>query len=554
MKSVYSFFLLLILYTSCKEEFLDVIPKNQLSDDSMWTSPANADLFLNDIYYSIPYMNDETQPLDQYTDNSYVGAEWMWGKTTIATAAVNPSNVPPGPADMFNWEIEYRRIRKCNLFISKVTTSDLPLDYKRKRLAEARFLRALFYHWLYMSVGGVPIITNVLNNTTQGDSIFRERNTEEETFNFLTSELAEIADELPVKKDLAPSDFGRPTKGAALTLKAVIELFKAGEQRNPQHHIARWITAAATFREVMGLGYSLVPDFGKIWMPENNNSDEVIFDQQMSLSRGGSREGKYGVTYVKGSQQSWGNFEPTQELVDEFAMANGLPIKNPASGYDPQKPFENREPRFYKSIIYDGCPWQGDTIWTRVGIGSKNEIDLAASSDVTNTGYYASKTLDERITGQDNLSLRNGTANYIFFRYAEVLLGYAEAENEAVGPDQSVLDAVNLVRARAGLKSVELTFGNVDQIQMREIIRRERRVEFAFEDKRWWDILRWKIGSEALNTQLTGMYIAKVNGVWTYNRVKVTSRVWNDKMYLWPIPQAALDQNPKLKWAQNPGY
>jgi len=348
---------------------------------------------------------------------------------------------------------------------------------------------------------------------------------------------------------------GRPTKGSALTLKGWVELYAASPLRNPDQNLDKWKAAAATNRQVMELGvYDLFPDFGKIWLPENNNNIEVIFDYQVSTSKdgGGTREGYFGPAFVNGVQQAWANYAPTQELVDDFAMDNGKVITDPTSGYDAQHPYKNREKRFYETIIYDSSVWQGDIMLMRVGVGSPNEIDLGGKNDVTNTGYYARKTLDERVLGQDNLSNNNGGQNYIWFRYAEVLLSYAEAQNEAIGPDQSVYDAVNGVRLRTDLP--ELPTG-LSQEQMRIAIHRERRVELAFEDKRWWDVLRWKIAdgpTGVLNNPTHGMYIEVVNGTLKYTTVKVTDRTFPEKMYLMPIPIQVRNRNTNL--GQNSGY
>jgi hypothetical protein len=532
---------------SCKPE-LEVQPRDRITDASVWIDPTNADLFLNDIYQQLPRLNNETQHIDQYTDNSYVGAEWMWARTTIYPGAVSSTNMPKGPWDMWNWESRYIMIRRSNIFIANVAASEkLTDDYKKGRLAEARFLRAMSYHWLWMAYGGVPIITDVLNKDTQGDDIYRPRNTDDETFQFIVSELNECANDLPDSRSGA--DLGRPTKGAALTLKAWVELYAASPLRNSSGDVTKWATAAATNKQVMDMGtYTLLPDFGNVWLPEYNNSTEVIFDYQVSksLDGGGRREGLYGPAFVHGIQEAWANYAPTQELVDDFAMDNGKTIDDPTSGYDPQNPYVNREKRFYQTIIYDGSVWQGDTILTRVGVGSQNEIDLGAKSDVSNTGYYARKTLDERVKGQDNLNNVNGGANYIFFRYAEVLLSYAEAQNEAVGPDASVYDAVNKVRTRSALPDLPV---GLSQGEMRKAIHRERRVEFAFEDKRWWDVLRWKIanGTDGVfDKPAHGMYIEKTSGVLTYTPVKIVDKVFPDKMYLMPIPQDAINRNTRL--------
>lgn len=552
---IYTALAILIMgMASCKPD-LEVEPRNRVTDASVWVDPVNSDLFLNDIYGQMPKMNNVTQDFDQYADNSHVGAEWFPTKVLIYAGAINPSNIINGPADMWKWDTRYTMIRRANIFIENVAASEVLSDeYKKGRIAEARFLRALSYHWLWMAYGGVPIITDVLDITTQGDDIFRARNSDEETFQFIVAELGELANDLP-QSYAAASDKGRATMGAALTLKGWVELYAASPQRNPAGDVSKWTAAATTNKQVMDLGiYSLYPDFGKIWLPGNNHNQEVIFDYEVSPTKngGGQREGMLGPAFVHGVQESWGNFIPTQELVDDFAMDNGKTIEDPTSGYDPQQPYKNREERFYKTIVYDGSVWQNDTIKTRIGVGSKNEIDLGAKSDVSNTGYYARKTLDESVKGQDNLSNSNGAQNYIWFRYADVLLNYAEAQNEAQGPDATVYDAVTQVRMRSGLE--ELPAG-LSKDEMRVAIHRERRVEFAFEGKRWWDVIRWKKANGPdglLNKPTHGMKIEKVAGVWTYTPVEVANKVFPDNMYLMPIPIDVLKKNPKLE--QNSGY
>lgn len=561
--------LLTTMLVQCKPS-LEIEPQDQISDASLFSSTTNADLFLNDVYNQLPDVNNETLNLDQAADNSYVGAEWMWGRTTIYTGALAPSNVPNGPGDnggSWEWGTTYGRIRKANLFIQKVTASTFPADYKKSRLAEARFLRAFFYQYLWQIYGGVPLITVPLNNLTQGDSINRPRATAADTYKFITDELTAVSADLPLK--VTGNDLGRPTKGSALTLRAWLELYNASPLRNTTNAVDRWTKAAATAKEVMGLGvYGLFPDYERLFYVENKNNLEVIFDRQYkSIVKGHQREGREGPAYVNGIQQSWGNLAPTQELVDDYAMDNGKAITETGSSYNPQDPYKKRERRFYQSIIYDGSVWQGDTMRMRRGINALNEIDLGSASDVSNTGYYGRKTLDERITGQTSLAQSSGGSSYIYFRYGDVLLMYAEAQNEAVGPDASVLAAVDAIRARGGLPTVTATYGTVTKEKMREIIRRERRIELAFEDKRWWDVLRWKIAdgpNGVLNKQATGMVIERKNNVWTYTPTRIVSKTFLPRMYTFPVPQYVLDQNPAIRaqnggpdgWVngQNPGY
>jgi hypothetical protein len=199
----------------------------------------------------------------------------------------------------------------------------------------------------------------------------------------------------------------------------------------------------------------------------------------------------------------------------------------------------------------DWMPRQ-DTIYTRIDNvnPSLNQIDFA-STDVSNTAYYFKKKLNPLNRPATGLS----GANYIYYRYVEILLGYAEAQNEAVGPDASVYDAMNQVRARVNLPN--LTAG-LTQSQMRNAIHQERRVELCFENKRFQDIIRWKIADQVLTVDLHGMAIANTvpannSGVWTYTPVGLNHpHGFKLRQYMHPIPQTALAQNPKL--VQTPGY
>lgn len=563
------------LLSAC-EDWLEIEPKDRFGDTTVWGSEENADMFLNDIYNQLPHLNNETQNLDQYSDNSYVGAEWMNARTTIYTGALSPTSWIPGPWDMWKWgrqdnndaKGQYERIRSCNLFITKVNESNFSADYKKERLAEARFLRAWFYHYLWMAYGGVPIITEVLDNNISTD-IFYPRETAQKTFEFIDRELDEIKNDLPPRR--SGSDLGRASKGAILTLKGWVELFHASELRNPGKEKKRWEAAAATLKVVIDLQvYHLQPTILDLWTEATNNNDEVIFDFQMSKQNGGRREGLFGPVFVKGVQSSWGNMQPTQELVDDYCMANGLPITDPASGYNKNDPYKNREKRFYQSILYDGSMWQGEEIITRVGVGSPNEIDTSSDSDVTNTGYYTRKTIDESVNGADNLQMSNGMANYIFFRYADVLLMYAEASLEA-GDKPTAVEYLDMVRTRGGnMPSIAETYPQgITENQLREIIRRDRRIELAFEDKRWWDILRWKIcdgDNGVMNKPIGGMKIEDTDGdgIWEYNYHEVGKRTFLPRMYYQPIPQYVIDKNPVIReqnggedgWVngQNPGY
>lgn len=532
--------LLLIFITcslvSCKK-YLEVTPKDQVSDGTLWSTSSNADLFLNNIYASIPSL-DIGDPWENFSDNSINGQAGRVSTNIYGPSIYTPSNAPS------QWG-QYANIRKCNLFIARVSASALPEDWKKTRLAEARFLRAYFYSLLWMYHGGVPIIIDVLNQNEQGEDVFRARNTAEQTVEFILKELTEA------EKDLLPTaESGRATKGAALTLKGSCELFKAGALYNPSNDKAKWAASAATFKKVMSLNYRLFPDYGTLFLEQNNNNVEVIFSRQ---HMGGTSLANYiaqtGPRFVRGSLTGWGHVGPTQELVDSYSMANGLPITDPASGYNPQNPYVNREKRFYQTIVYDGSQWLGDIMVMKQGVGSLNATDLNNSSISTRTGYYAKKLVDPKYPGaMDNAN----SANWIIFRYAEVLLSYAEAQNEAVGPDISVYEAINEVRKRSELPDLPK---GLNQAQMRAAIHRERRVELAFEEKRLPDLLRLKLAHVNLNGPLHAMKIEQKGGKWVYEVVPAGGgqrKFYPEKNYLLPIPQSARDKNPNLE--QNPNY
>ncbi len=533
-------FILIGCFFSCKD-FLEVTSKSQVSDGTLWDSPENSDLFLNNIYAGIPGPFATDDPGENWTDNAMVSRVGPMSRSLYAESIYEPSNAP-------NQWGQYSNIRKCNLFIEKVTASNLPDDWKRIRLGEARFLRAYYYMLLWTHHGGVPIITDVLNQNEQGDEIFRARNTAEETFQFLIDEYASIANDLP-----PTSDAGRATRGAALTLKGWCELFWASPLYNPDNDKVRWEAAATTNKMVIDLGiYDLFPDYNMLHFENNNNNIEVIFDKQYlgGTNLGSSREGLQGPWVVGGEQRSWGGVNPSQELVDEYFMANGLSIHDPKSGYDPQRPYENREKRFYQSIIYDGSEWLGHEIIMKQGVGSRTATDLSDANEATNTGYSLRKGLNPIYAVNGGNRLNSGS--FIIFRYAEVLLNYAEAQNEANGPDQSVYNAINKVRNRSELLPLK---EGLTQDEMRLAIYQERRVELAFEEKRWYDLIRLKIAEDRLNGPLHAIVITQENDKWVYKVIPApggSRKFYKEKNYLLPIPQSVIDRNQKL--VQNPGY
>lgn len=514
---------------------LDVVPRDQVSDAIMWNSTANADLFLNNIYGAVGGPN-VADSWEHFSDNAINGVAGQYSATVFGQGNYTPSNAPS------LWG-NYDYIRKANLFIEKVTASQLPADWKKSRLAEARFLRAYFYSQLWNYHGGVPLITVVLNKAEQKDEVFYPRSTFDETFQFLVTELDAVAGDLEAKPVT-----GRASAGAALTLKAWCELFAASPLNNGGNDPKKWERAAQAYRKVIDLkAYELFPDHRALFLEENNNNPEVIFDKPYYKNNG--RTGVQGPSYVGTEYRGYGMSNPTQELVDDYVMANGLPISDPLSGYNAKQPYKGRELRFYNDIVYDGSEWLGTEMVMKQGVGSRSATDLSNLNEATNTGYYWKKMMDPKYAFVGN---SQNSAHFILFRYAEVLLGYAEAQNEYGGPDQSVYDAVNLVRKRVELPPLK---AGLDKVSMRKAILRERRVEFTLEEKRWMDLVRWKLAEEKLNGPLHAVVIRQVNGQWEHSYVPAPGglRAFHANRNYWlPIPQAAKDRNTKL--VQNPNY
>jgi starch-binding outer membrane protein, SusD/RagB family len=584
--------------SSCKKSFLDNESRSSITSETQWKDEPSADLFLNDIYGQVNNLCNTPDPLDSYTDDNDGGPywkSWRWRQGIIGPTVENgtPMNNDGDASDYTDWGSVYNKIRKCNTFIEEVNahSGNFSVAWKNRRLDEARYLRTFFYSYLWMHVGGLVILTEPQNRLTDTeDELYRPRSTFTETFDFITTELNAVVTNnfLPRKYNRGDGNAGRATLGAALALKGWVELYAASPAFNTSNpvvgndpdklvsfgteELSRYAKAAATNKKFIdefgGSDYNLVPDLGNFWTEGNEYNSEVIWDRQVVGNTGGGIGGDYllfgGPVFILGQYFTWGNYNPTQELVDQFKMKNGRAISDPASNYDPQNPYKDREKRFYDFIVYDGAPYKmnwmttTDTIYTRIDKvnPSKNEIDFG-SSDVSNTAYYFRKRInpDRRPAGG-----RSDGLNYVYFRYAEVLLNYAEAQNEAAGPDPSIYSAINQLRTRSGLPTLEATYGGqtLSQIQMRDVIRNERRVELCFENKRFYDIVRWTIAMSVMNQDTHGMKISNTvpannSGVWKYEKVPLNHpHVFTQKMYMNPIPQNVIDQNPKIK--QNPNY
>ncbi|GAB3419333.1 RagB/SusD family nutrient uptake outer membrane protein [Niabella aquatica] len=546
----------------------DDIPYNEqkVFNDSIQTME-----FLTSIYRNLSY--------NYFLDNGqFGGGYWAFTDATDDGECRWSGNAQIGP--MFNlntfpsesgwsrfnnaWSQGYKNIRWCNIFLKNKDRAPISAVVKSRLEGEVRFLRAYYYLHLLRLYSGIPIVGDSVYTLT--DPIKATRSTFDECVTYLSAEFDAAASLLPLKHQA--SDFGRPTKGAALALKSKLLLYAAsplfnGENITTNAAVAsltgyasfdnqRWKKAADAAKAVIDLNqYTLLQgnpavtnQHGLYLATTQRVNDELIFSILPTSNRftdnallPPSRGGQY---------YSF----PSHALVDAFEMNNGKPITDPSSGYVETNPFVNRDPRFYVTILYQGAQWLNTNLTTFSGINfAVNSTTGDAFGTSTRTGFLFRKLCNEGATGSGGLATNAG---FIVSRYAEILLSYAEALNEFQGPTPEVYQAVETIRQRAGLNPYTLSTG-MSKEQMRAVIRNERRVELAFEEAhRFFDIKRWKIAEVVDNQPLIARRYPTPAS--TGERITAETRVFAaPKMYNFPIP---LTEVNKAGGAilQNPGW
>jgi hypothetical protein len=346
------------------------------------------------------------------------------------------------------------------------------------------------------------------------------------------------------------SENGRATVGAALALKSRLLLYAASPLNNPTNDVAKWRAAADAAKAVMDLNlYRLYPDLHELFFQPT--SQEVILNKprgKMSFAQGHTDNGSFWTRFIATAGYSgWNGTSINQNFIDLHETANGYPITDARGNYNPNNPYANRDPRLKINYLVNDETWLGRK--TEFYVGGKDES--SAGKDKNLTGYSLRKFWPK------NFPRFGSTAttylNFIMFRYAEILLNYAEALNEVEGPTLAVRAAVNEVRARAGQVAIPLNISDTKEA-MRQRIQNERSVELAFEEHRFYDLLRWKQGAEALNGPMYGMRIVKnANNTFSYSKIVVETRVFYDYMHRYPLPMAEIFKS-KGVLKQNPGW
>ncbi|MBX3253363.1 MAG: RagB/SusD family nutrient uptake outer membrane protein [Chitinophagaceae bacterium] len=516
-KFKYILLLTVIGFTSCNKGLLDTVPNDRLSEDLFWKSQNDVLLALNSLYRDLDGTN--IFAWDALTDIGHVNQPFA-----IDAYIANGTYDATSSKILSEWSNAYTGIAAVNYFLENadnVTITDAAAQSRYK--AEARFLRVYQYVKLTTLYGAVPLITGTISiadaRTIQKEELSK-------LYDFINSELAEIAPLLPLA--YAGADKGRITRGAALALKARSNLY-AG----------RYADAATDAKAVIELNtYSLYPEYGKLFSYAAENNGEVILDKQFIASSYSNNVFNLLAPYSQKSSQS--TYVPTKKLVDKFQTKDGLDITDPASGYDAGHPYINRDPRLGFSVFLDGDALPGGGVF--------HPAPNSGTADAVGNTYIASTTgfnVKKYINTEDFANPSNNGINIILIRYAEVLLTYAEAKIEAGDIDQSVYDAINTVRnGRNDVKLPSITTGST-QAELREIVRRERTVELAFEGLHLADIRRWKTAAAVVHGAVYGITYED-GGVFKTIQVAVNREFIDPKHYLWPIPQTETVQNPNL--------
>lgn len=522
----------LTLLFSCD---LDRVPKGQISSSNYWTSENDVELALMGCYAYIGGSVYDAY-VDGYADNNYCQYPWESNAPLISAGNIN--------TDM-NDGYNFIGIRRYNYFLDNVDAVEMDENLKKQYVSEVRVLRAWTYFNLADKFGPVPLFKT---SVTEAEEAAIAPTEEAEVINFVTSE---IKDALP---NLAKSAVkSRITKGAAQALLARINL-----------NYSQWSEAAIAAEEVMKMDYSLfeveptaaemeADDYSQ-FVSFEDEADKALFykglksyEQQFWDVNKANSEVILNSEFIPDSYNyialyfladnaggGWSSVTPTVELVNSYWNRDGskfdIPSKEArATAYNGgdfteeyMKEFKDRDTRLYATILFPGA------VWSPV-LGNSQFVWAKGGSNISKTGYNYRKMVDP-----EN-DVWHKVQDYPIIRYAEVLLTYAEAKNELSGPSESVFDALNAIRSRAGMPNVS---EDVSKEELREIIRNERRIELANEGFRWMDVRRWNISKDVMKSS------------YAIDGDLVQERKWDERYKRLPYPQGAVDRNPNLKEAQ----
>lgn len=547
--------LFVALASGCSD-MLDIKPTSFISDEAIWEDKVLIDKFVANTYGSMLCgFNRCTAGFGQNWSMSWAG---NMDSATDDFASVSDSPIytqlnkdaitaQSCPFVSEIWIQEYLVIRKCNTIIERVAGVDDKVLTAKEKLridVEARFLRAFCYFDLGRTFGKAPLILKAQNleeDLLVAPSPFAE------IVEFVKDECDLYADNLPLT--YPEEEAGHATKGAFLALKSRALLYLASPL-NSEDDARKWDDAAVAAQAVMDLHvYELYKvgetPYRSMEFDKTAANKEVIFERRFSFP-----EAPHNIHMMWSLDAedagSWNGLYPTQNLVDAYETIDGKLIDDPTNTmYDAQDPYSNRDARFYQSIIYNGSTWE-----TYLMSMVTNTVDPSKNGSCkprlgkARCGYGPKKFIEELDPSTNIYGGYAQSNNWPYFRYAEVLLNYAEAKNESLSvPDESVYNAVNEVRARSNQPNLPT---GLSKEEMRKRIKNERRVELLLEEHRFYDLRRWKDGN-VLAEPIMGMNIYNNNITLKYEISKVEDRVFTGEHYYLPIPLSEQEKNPLLK-------
>lgn len=515
MKKIVIFACIVLVFTACQKEILDKTDHSGVTDEAVWNNESTANLYLNRTYDLImptwPSMRAGTTlptALHDGSDESNSGdTKVLYGQLTVENVTDFGSGTSNNP---------WISLKRVNLILSKVEQGSLSADVKNKIKGQAYFLRAWIYFQMVKLYGGVPIITSVQDWMT--DDLAVPRNTTKDCINFITANLDSSATALSSSTRLlaaqASGDRGRITADAALAVKGRVLLFWASPQFNPVTTVAdypstydatRWERAyqanKAAYTQLVADNYALVSNYANVLTDKTAANTEMILIRSFDGSNVSETFDKSVRPFSEGGSGT--SYNPTWELVKAYPMSNGK-ASTAENGFDIQYYWKNRDPRFAATIAYNGSTWElssktGRRQWTYVNITE----DKSAQ---TKTGFYCKKGVNTSILAANT---QYGKTDWVEMRFAEVILNLAEcaANTNRISEAYTL---VELIRKRAGITNSNGHYGldvNMDAANMVTAIINERRIEFAFEGKRYDDLRRTRLFSTMVNYQRYGLLI-----------------------------------------------
>lgn len=534
----------IILFFSCQKDVLDKEPTEAYSNETIWQDKALIEAYANDAYKVLPFgfqrLDWRIFPYSNMSDESN-------SRNSISTIGLlNEGLASPsysGPMNVWTGERNYwDPISQANRFLANIKDSPIEdEDFKNRLIGEMKALRAFSYFVLINHYGGVPLI---IEPFSLDDDFDIPRNSYEEVMSFIKTELNEAIELLPLQN----AD-GRITKGAAMAIKSRTLLYDASALHNPENDQQKWQAAADAAKVIIDLNtYSLADDYKTLFTEEGGyNTPEVIWGRPMNIDV--EIETILERRVFPNGWQGYAGSVPLHNIVADYETINGLQPEDDPS-FDPQDPYANRDPRFYASILYNGAPFKGRTVETFVPGGLDSADGITSPWNATETGYYYRKFISESVCGCNDAPSGNSSPTWIYFRYAEILLNYAEA-NYFLGNEGVTREYLNMVRSRPSV-NMPLVTESGDALFWRIV--NERRIELAFEEHRFFDVRRWMIAEEVFSKPRLRMAVNKNpdTGEITYTVEEFQSANFNEWNYLAPIPQEVINQNNLIE--QNPGY